>query len=176
MQDENLDKNKSLVVKRSSKLVVMSSKRNRLITRAINEALDFIPISFITDEELDGPRLKKYSDGSSYYGQFKGQTKHGFGTYTSEDGDEYIGNWQYDERHGQGTENYADGNVYIGQFKGNDRHGYGTYTWDPDGDLGGRNYVGDWEDGVIHGAGVYTLASGETYDGEYSDGLTQRTR
>ena len=84
MQDENLDKNKSLVVKRSSKLVVMSSKRNRLITRAINEALDFIPISFITDEELDGPHLKKYSDGSSYYGQFKGQAKHGFGTYTSE--------------------------------------------------------------------------------------------
>ena len=168
-----MDNSRSLIVRRSSNLAAMSSNGNRLVARALDDCLEHIPIFKILDEKLEGPRLEEYPDGSSYFGQFKGKIRHGFGTFsfangdkyegsfkegdqhgngtfTSVDGDEYIGEWRRNKRHGQGTENYADGNVYIGQFKRDDRHGYGTYTWHPDGDLGEKSYQGDWEDGVIH--------------------------
>ena len=44
-------------------------------------------------EKFDDLQNKKYPDGSSYYGQFKGGVRHGFGTYTHKGGDVYEGAW-----------------------------------------------------------------------------------
>ncbi|MDP6023225.1 MAG: hypothetical protein QGG19_18310, partial [Alphaproteobacteria bacterium] len=40
-----------------------------------------------------------------------------YGTYVSDNGDKYVGEYRDDEKHGQGTETYADGDKYVGEFR-----------------------------------------------------------
>ena len=51
-----------------------------------------------------------------------------FGTYTSDNGEKYVGEWKDDKRHGQGTNTWASGEKYVGEFKDGKRHGQGTNT------------------------------------------------
>ena len=54
---------------------------------------------------------------------------------------------------------------YIGEWQDGKLHGQGTYTW-ADGD----NYVGEFKGGKQHGQGTYNYANGEKYVGEWQDG------
>ena len=49
------------------------------------------------------------------------------GTYTSNDGSTYVGEFKRDKFHGQGTYTWADGSKHIGEWKDGNRHGKGTY-------------------------------------------------
>ena len=51
------------------------------------------------------------------------------GTYNSDNGDQYSGEWKDNKRTGQGTYTYSDGEQYSGEFKDDKKHGQGTYTW-----------------------------------------------
>jgi hypothetical protein len=88
-----------------------------------------------------------------------------FGTYTSPDGDKYVGSFMNDKIDGRGTLTFADGSKYVGEFKDDERHGQGTYTF-----ADGRNYVGEFKDGNFNGQGTFTLASGSKYVGEFKGG------
>ena len=58
--------------------------------------------------------------------------------------------------------------VYEGQVVGLTnliRHGLGKMTW-----VNGNTYVGEYRDGVRNGQGTYTWANGNTYVGEHRDG------
>jgi hypothetical protein len=48
---------------------------------------------------------------SRYEGGWNGG-REGQGTYISEDGTKYSGNWQNDEKHGYGKLEYPNGDVY----------------------------------------------------------------
>ena len=91
--------------------------------------------------------------------------RHGKGTFTSDNGDVYVGEWEDDKRNGQGTYTYADGDVYTGNFKDGLSSGYGTCTY-ADGD----KYVGEWKDDSRSGQGTYTSANGNVFVGEFKDG------
>jgi dienelactone hydrolase len=70
----------------------------------------------------------------------KGDWNNCFGTYTSDDGTKYVGEWKNDQFHGQGTETYANGDKYVGQWKDGKYHGQGIKTY-----ADGRVEKGEWE-------------------------------
>ncbi len=65
------------------------------------------------------------------------------GTYTSPNGNKYVGEWVDDKKNGQGT--------FIGKWSGD-------------------KYVGEWKDDKKNGQGTYTFSSGAKYVGEFKDG------
>ena len=93
-----------------------------------------------------------------------GNCVNGQGTYTTPDGDKYVGEFKDAKRHGQGTYTWADGHKYVGEFKDGKYHGQGTYTW-----ADGRKYVGEWKDDKYHGQGTMTTRDGDKYVGEWKD-------
>ena len=87
-------------------------------------------------EEIDqeGPVFEtvNYTNGSRYVGQVSGgaeQLYHGYGRYTSSNGDWYEGEWANDKKNGVGTYQYASGQMYEGQWLDDDKHGYGIYKY-----------------------------------------------
>lgn len=60
-----------------------------------------------------------------------------------------------------------------GCISGNCEDGYGTYVWGSDTKWAGDKYVGDWKNGVMHGFGTYTWASGTKYVGSWENGAQQ---
>ena len=44
----------------------------------------------------------------------KGDCNNGYGTYTSANGNKYVGGWKDGKKHGQGTFTTTDGRVYKG--------------------------------------------------------------
>ena len=106
-----------------------------------------------------------FEDGDNYVGEWKDDKLHGQGTYTFLDGRKYVGGYRDGKQHGQGTETYASGSKYIGEFRDGKQHGQGTYTF-----ASGSKYVGEFGDGKRHGKGTYTFADGNKYVGEFKDG------
>ena len=88
-----------------------------------------------------------------------------FGSYTSDNGNKYVGEWKDDKQHGQGTYTWVSGEKYVGEFKDRKKHGQGTNTY-----VNGDKYVGEFKDGKRHGQGTYTYANGETDKGYYVNG------
>ena len=90
-----------------------------------------------------------------------------FGTYTTADGDKYIGEWKDGKKHGQeGTYfSSAFGGLYVGEFKDGKMIGQGTGAF-----YNGDKYVGEFKDGKMNGQGTYTFAYGDHYVGEWKDG------
>ena len=80
-------------------------------------------------------------DGQKYVGEFKDGEFHGQGTLTLSDGRKYVGGWKDDKQNGQGTMTFSDGDKYVGKWKNGEMNGQGTYTWS-DGD----KYVGESKD------------------------------
>jgi hypothetical protein len=64
-----------------------------------------------------------------------------------------------------------DGVKYVGEWKDGVQHGQGTITW-ASGKFAGVKYVGGWKDGEEHGQGTWTHPSGEKYVGEWKDGTS----
>lgn len=52
-----------------------------------------------------------------------------------------------------------------GCISGDCNIGFGTYVWDS-----GDKYIGNWENGAMHGSGVYYFAIGDKYDGNWENG------
>ena len=74
-------------------------------------------------------------------------------------------------KHGQGTFTSSDGEKYVGEYKDGKEHGQGTYTW-----TNGSKYVGEYKDGKRNGQGTWTSSDGiisflfyTKYIGEYKD-------
>ena len=88
-----------------------------------------------------------------------------FGTYTSADGEKYVGEWKDDKQHGQGTETFVGGGKYVGEYKDGNQNGQGSETF-----ADGEKYVGGYKDGEKDGQGTLSWPDGEKYVGEYKDG------
>ena len=74
----------------------------------------------------------------------KGVWTNFFGTFKSDDGTKYVGDWKDDQSHGQGTETYTNGDRYVGNWKEGKYHGFGVKTY-----ADGRVEEGQWENNEL---------------------------
>lgn len=72
-------------------------------------------------------QLKKKKKYQGEYNQ-DGQ-RHGYGIYTSRNGNEYRGEWQHGKREGLGVVNIGNGDAFEGQFERNLKNGVGVYHY-----------------------------------------------
>jgi hypothetical protein len=63
------------------------------------------------------------------------------GTYTYNNGGQYVGEWKDNHRSGQGVMTYPYGQEYIGEWKSDKKHGQGALIYS-----GGRLEEGVWKD------------------------------
>lgn len=108
--------------------------------------------------------IKTWENGDEYYGEFKNNKMHGYGTYYYKSGNEYDGDWKNDKKHGFGNYYWNDGDKYVGDFLNDKKHGKGRYTW-----KSGSKYEGDWVNGKRTGEGVLTFANGKKQEGVFKD-------
>jgi len=87
--------------------------------------------------------------GKNNYGCISGNCTDGYGVYTWDTGEKYVGDWVSSKRNGQGTNNWADGWIHEGGWKDDVQDGYGTQT-SPSGEI----KTGFWENGEYVGANV----------------------
>ena len=85
-------------------------------------------------------KKNKEKAGEKYAGEWKGGTRHGYGTYVGNGGQKYVGEWRDNKFHGRGTWSSPTGHEYIGEWKNGLADGQGTLTH-PD----GRLEEGMWE-------------------------------
>ena len=91
----------------------------------------------------------KFSDGSTYKGQFKEGKKHGVGYLVFQDGSGFQGLFKNDEKWGYGRIYYEDYAVYNGQIDSKGlRHGTGVLIF-----MNGTRYEGTFKNNVYHGKG-----------------------
>ena len=90
-----------------------------------------------------------YPDGGTYEGKWKKsaadekiEVRTGRGTYTSPNGDKYVGEFKEGKENGQGTQTWSNGDKYVGEWKDGNWNGQGTFTW-----VDGRKNEGKWKDG-----------------------------
>ncbi|CAL1169212.1 unnamed protein product [Cladocopium goreaui] len=69
-------------------------------------------------------------------------------------------------------QSYEDGSEYYGQFVKRQFHGQGRMRWNC-GDGLVDEYNGFWENGKMHGQGVYKYCNGTRYQGEFKENLRE---
>jgi len=117
--------------------------------------------SRMKDDKGGGQKNKKevVTGSATYEGETKDGMKHGMGTLTWDDGDQYVGEFKNDEKT-NGTFRWKGGDTYTGEWKFSLMHGKGTYTY-----KNGRMYDGQWVSGYKQGYGVFTWPIGDKYEG-----------
>lgn len=132
-----------------------------------------------------------YADGERYIGNFWKSQKHGEGIYYYKNGSRYQGQWANDLPHGEGFKLFRDGTrlegvwekgrlikrveqtgrieEYVargvegtGCISGDCRNGKGIYIYPS-----GAVYIGEFQNGEIHGVGVCYYSDGSKYQGEW---------
>jgi len=67
--------------------------------------------------------------------------------------------------HGKGTYNWPDGKTYVGGWAFNEMDGFGETT-----NVTGESYEGEYRNGLKHGQGTFTWKSGKKYTGSWENG------
>eukprot|EP01006_Ploeotia_vitrea_P049122 TRINITY_DN67312_c7_g5_i2.p1 TRINITY_DN67312_c7_g5~~TRINITY_DN67312_c7_g5_i2.p1 ORF type:complete len:197 (+),score=9.79 TRINITY_DN67312_c7_g5_i2:27-617(+) len=118
------------------------------------------------DQKPLGYGEMRYNSGNVYRGEWGPDgCKHGQGTFTYCNGDEYIGGWVADQMCGKGRYTCNGAGVYTGEFKADQMHGHGTYHFNS-----GDKFEGTWVNGQQDGKGIITTAKGEKYRALYKQG------
>ena len=117
----------------------------------------------------DGKLIGGYKKGKLVVERKPRQLKPCKVSITLHDGKLFEGNFvdeKLDEQiNGKGTLTYPSGRNYNGEWENGVFHGQGTYT-SPD----VSTYVGEWKDGERNGQGTLTFSDGSKYEGEWKDG------
>jgi len=121
--------------------------------------VSLLPAQCIKGNCDNGKGKFKYSDNSTYQGQFKNGFRNGKGRLQSHEGI-YVGDFIRNLKDGEGKITYPSGDTYIGQFKKGYFHGKGKFT-SHNGDI----YKGEWSDGKREGQGNLLKSSKENYIG-----------
>ena len=105
-------------------------------------------------------------ENGRYYGEVALGKRHGEGTFTDTNGNEFTGQWKNDCLNGYASARFSDGGVYVGTFRNNKAHGLGTYI-SPE----KTKYVGQWKEDNMNGQGrLYDSGGRLIYDGEWVGG------
>lgn len=88
-------------------------------------------------------------------------------------GDQYVGETAGGRREGRGSYFFRNGDVYVGEFRANVFHGVGVLRKAPFSINGyscvGREYQGEFRDGLRAGRGTQRSGFGDTYEGGFAD-------
>lgn len=110
---------------------------SRLMKKYILYLAAFCSLNFYGTEVLALPPCQGANSASWHYC---------LGTYSTDDGDKYVGEFRDGKYDGKGTLTYADGAYYIGDFKDGRQHGVGIYT-----SANGKVIEGDWKyNGIVN--------------------------
>ena len=83
-----------------------------------------------------------------------------------ENGDKYVGNFRDNTKNGWGTYSFSNGDQYHGRFKGGKINYQGTYTYSD-----GSKTIGDWKNGILNGYAIMTFPNGDiNKEGIFSNG------
>jgi hypothetical protein len=108
-----------------------------------------------------------YSDGTVYCGPLDSDyRKHGKGSITFINGDNYTGDFFEDKLTGYGRFSFASGDVYEGDLINGKKEGRGKYTTSD-----GSEYEGDFKADMRHGKGKHTTADGSVYEGDFANNI-----
>ena len=102
--------------------------------------------------QKEGQGYYKWTDGSSYDGEWFDNMIHGYGVYVWGDGRKYFGQWKQNNMEGFGVYFWADGRRFDGMYKDDKKDGFGIYMW-----ADGKRYEGWWSNGKQHGLGIYIV-------------------
>ena len=124
---------------------------------------------------LDGG-IKEYPNGI-YEGNFKDESRHGYGKMTYSNGEIYTGEWKNDMRNGEGFMIYPCNSRYIGDWEKHEKSEIYAGQWENDmiNGLGfmkysdGTLYKGEWTDNKRNGNGITSYNNGYLYEGKYTD-------
>ena len=105
------------------------------------------------------------NNGNEYYGEFQGGNFNGRGVFILAGGDKYIGLFQDDQFEGRGVYVSADGRRYEGDFKKGTFNGVGTLTGN------GLTYTGEFQNDRFNGSGELTIEDEFKYVGEFENDL-----
>ena len=108
---------------------------------------------------------KSYPDGY-YKGEFLNGMRHGEGTFTFNNGDEYWGDWYYDDRSGHGNYIEKNGDHYSGYFVYN-KYFPGQKQYDGYEEYSNGYYKGEMINGEVTGYGFVTLDDGTLMEGYF---------
>ena len=113
-------------------------------------------------------RGKETSDnGNEFEGEWKDDKREGKGLYRWKaadrfHGDVYYGDWKNDNIEGIGTYKFNDGSLYEGEWKNSRREGHGTMIY-----INGSVYVGQFKKGAADGEGTLKFEDGGVYTGSW---------
>ncbi|WP_456460578.1 hypothetical protein [Lutibacter sp.] len=177
-------KNKKIILHRG-KYGIFSSN----IQYELKIEYPFKDLACISGDCQNGFGEKKYSNGSSYKGNFVNGEKEGIGAYIFKDGWKHIGFFknnisdgegkQYNENgklifegnfykyklNGKGKSYHSNGSKSEGNFKNGKLNGYGK-QYSIDGKL---NYEGAFLDNKANGPGTLYFANGDMYIGQFKN-------
>jgi hypothetical protein len=107
---------------------------------------------------------KKYNDGYTYSGEWKGWDRNGKGKLTWPNGATYDGDWVMNVRSGQGVMTWLNGDKYEGGFRYNRRQGQGSLISKEEG-----SYNGEWFQDSKTGKGKLTAADATVSEGYFAN-------
>jgi len=105
------------------------------------------------------------SNAEKFTGKLNDGKKSGKGQFYLQDGTIIEGNFIDDKLDGKGKITYLDGSIYEGEIKDYKASGYGKTT------LWGNYHKGNYLNGLKHGTGAYVQTNGQTFEGEWSNGI-----
>jgi TPR repeat protein len=114
---------------------------------------------------LNGPGSYTSDGGTKYEGNFKNGKLDGHGTMSNTKAT-WTGEWVNGILQGHGTYKTATAS-YDGEWKDSHFDGHGTYITDS----GANKYVGTFKAGLEDGQGTYTYSDGTKYEGGWKDNM-----
>lgn len=136
------------VVSRSSRHISFPSSQSHTYVTFFRAAMSKNQVDAVLEEQFQETRevlessvatarrtncstaSRKKNKKKKYQGEYNERDeRHGYGIYTSGNGNEYRGEWQNDKREGLGVVRVGNGDVFEGQFERNLKNGIGVYHY-----------------------------------------------
>ena len=151
----------------SNIIPIIESLKNNLKYEKINYGKDIYE-GFTKNNKREGFGKYTYENGQYYIGQWLNGIKCGKGfLYYRNNTIKYEGDFVNGKYKGKGKYNWEDGEYYIGQFVNDLNHGKGTIYYKNN----TIKYEGDFVNDKCEGNGRYNYENGEYYIGQYLKGL-----
>lgn len=144
-------------ITRSSKYLSFPSSCSHTYVTYFKASMLMVEVTAVLEEHLLLIRTRHESSSSAidrrstkvgkkrryYIGEYdKEGSRHGYGLYTSKNGNMYLGEWYDDNREGLGIVKIENGDIFEGQFANNLKCGMGVYHYN-DGECDLSFYTND---------------------------------
>lgn len=136
------------VVCRSSRHVSFPSTREHTFVSFFTVSMRKKKVDAVLEEQMNASNVVySQNNGSKKSKKYKGEfnedgQRHGYGIYTSKNGNQYRGEWHENKREGLGVVKVGNGDAFEGQFEGNLKNGVGVYHY-KDGECDLSRYEND---------------------------------